>query len=81
MPKVQLCFYGKQNYGGSTHFKVANTFQAIVLGFAGYFNVRAHAKNMRMIIPRKVLGFFYQMSLPTKYIHTFENRERHFTDL
>ena len=69
MPKVQLCFYGKQNYGGSTHFKVANTFQAIVLGFAGYFNVRAHAKNMRMIIPRKV-PFFLPNEFANK-IHTY----------
>ena len=70
MPKVQLCFYGKQNYGGSTHFKVANTFQAIVLGFAGYFSVRAHAKNMRMIIPRKVPFFFLPNEFANK-IHTY----------
>ena len=27
------------------------------------------------------MPFFYQMSLPTKNIYAFENRERHFTDL
>ena len=31
--------FTRQNQVESSHFKVANTFQAIVLGFEWYFNV------------------------------------------
>ena len=34
-----IMLFAKQNVAESSHFNLANTFQAIALGFARYFNV------------------------------------------